>query len=423
MTARSIGRHDPAPTGQPACPRPAPRRARPGRRPAARLRPAGDRVAVTRRTGGRRRGRLRADRRHRLGRDGRDRRRRRSSRTGRCPTTPSPIDSPSGRARRSSSGPGRWSSRRTCRPASRPTRRPAPGARSRCRCWASSWPAATVSRPTRSSSTPSRPGSSRNPPRAPGRSPRSRSDARSSRSIPLGFVEPPIRADRSAPWPLVQAAAADPRRRHRARPSERRRSPRRCARLGEDGPRPPRVSRRCGRRDAARAHCTGIALEHARGMVAAAVLTLERLADDGWRTVAGDPPVGQRVARRTRRRRRADRVVRPTRDAPRPARLSARPRPSHAPAAGSASSPSRHSNASRRSAFGSVASNSSVSHVAKSRSTSAGRRTRRSRDGAMNSGRFAAEQPLDRLGHEDRGRRPAVARLERGRRDAARPAP
>jgi D-Lysine 5,6-aminomutase TIM-barrel domain of alpha subunit len=34
----------------------------------------------------------------------------------------------------------------------------------------------------------------------------------------------------------------------------------------------------------------GIALEHARATVAAALATLERLADDGWRSILGDPP-------------------------------------------------------------------------------------------------------------------------------------
>ena len=38
----------------------------------------------------------------------------------------------------------------------------------------------------------------------------------------------------------------------------------------------------------------GVALDHARGMIAAALDTLERLADHGWRTVAGDPPPGMR---------------------------------------------------------------------------------------------------------------------------------
>lgn len=40
----------------------------------------------------------------------------------------------------------------------------------------------------------------------------------------------------------------------------------------------------------------GIALDHARGTVDAAVATLERLADDGWRSVLGDPPdAGDRI--------------------------------------------------------------------------------------------------------------------------------
>src|SRR4029077_11900301 len=36
---------------------------------------------------------------------------------------------------------------------------------------------------------------------------------------------------------------------------------------------------------------TGTALDHARGMIEAATATLDRLANDGWRAVAGDPPV------------------------------------------------------------------------------------------------------------------------------------
>jgi hypothetical protein len=37
---------------------------------------------------------------------------------------------------------------------------------------------------------------------------------------------------------------------------------------------------------------SGVALEHARSTVTAAVATLDRLADDGWRSVLGDPPDG-----------------------------------------------------------------------------------------------------------------------------------
>jgi hypothetical protein len=36
----------------------------------------------------------------------------------------------------------------------------------------------------------------------------------------------------------------------------------------------------------------GVALDHARGMVAAALETLERLGDQGWRTVAEDASGG-----------------------------------------------------------------------------------------------------------------------------------
>jgi hypothetical protein len=42
---------------------------------------------------------------------------------------------------------------------------------------------------------------------------------------------------------------------------------------------------------------TGVALDHARGMVAAALETLDRLADGGWPTVAGDPPAQSRSRR------------------------------------------------------------------------------------------------------------------------------
>lgn len=42
---------------------------------------------------------------------------------------------------------------------------------------------------------------------------------------------------------------------------------------------------------------TGLALDHARATVSAAVVTLERLADDGWRSVLGDSPDGPDRAR------------------------------------------------------------------------------------------------------------------------------
>jgi hypothetical protein len=46
-----------------------------------------------------------------------------------------------------------------------------------------------------------------------------------------------------------------------------------------------------------RPELAGLALEHARSTVTAAVATLERLADDGWRSVLGDSPDGPERAR------------------------------------------------------------------------------------------------------------------------------
>jgi len=110
---------------------------------------------------------------------------------------------------------------------------------------------------------------------------------------PLGFVEPPSRADRSAPWPFMQAAAATHAgdialilRTADARP--------------EDATAWARTARAAAVVSADVASATdpgalhGVALDHAKGMIAAALVTLERLADHGWRTVAGDPPAGMR---------------------------------------------------------------------------------------------------------------------------------
>ena len=115
---------------------------------------------------------------------------------------------------------------------------------------------------------------------------------------PLGFVEPPAGADRSVLWPYVQAAAAvyagDVALVLRAadfRP--------------DDAARAARAARAASlvSADVALAttpgSLTGVALEHARGMVAVALATLDRLGDQGWRTIAGDPPAGIR-ARPTR---------------------------------------------------------------------------------------------------------------------------
>jgi hypothetical protein len=44
----------------------------------------------------------------------------------------------------------------------------------------------------------------------------------------------------------------------------------------------------------------GVALEHARGMIAAAVATLDRLGDNGWRAVSGEPHAAMRTRASTR---------------------------------------------------------------------------------------------------------------------------
>jgi hypothetical protein len=112
--------------------------------------------------------------------------------------------------------------------------------------------------------------------------------------LPLGFVEPPIGPERSPLWPWVQAAAAI----HAGDTAL-------VLRMGE-GPAEEvmataQASRAAARvaSDVARAAqpgpLRGVALDHAKGMIAAAQSTLDRLADHGWRTVSGDPPAGARA--------------------------------------------------------------------------------------------------------------------------------
>jgi hypothetical protein len=138
---------------------------------------------------------------------------------------------------------------------------------------------------------------------------------------PLGFVEPPAGADRSVLWPYVQAAAAvyagDVALVLRAadfRP--------------DDAARAARAARAASlvSADVALAttpgSLTGVALEHARGMVAVALATLDRLGDQGWRTIAGDPPSGSGRVRRGTRWCGADRAVRSLRGGARLPRLS-----------------------------------------------------------------------------------------------------
>lgn len=112
--------------------------------------------------------------------------------------------------------------------------------------------------------------------------------------VALSFEEPPAEARRGASdtWSAIVAAVAPA------------------------GPENALILRRAGR-DTARAIAAsrlaagvaaelasaressalaGVALDHARATVTAAVATLERLADDGWRSVLGDPPdAGERV--------------------------------------------------------------------------------------------------------------------------------
>jgi beta-lysine 5,6-aminomutase alpha subunit len=102
---------------------------------------------------------------------------------------------------------------------------------------------------------------------------------------PLGFMEPPAGPDQSVLWPYLQAAAGV----HAGDVAL-------VLRVGGFGP--EAAAARSARaaslvsRDVALAtdpgSLRGVALEHARGMVVTALATLEGLAEQGWRTVAGD---------------------------------------------------------------------------------------------------------------------------------------
>ena len=111
---------------------------------------------------------------------------------------------------------------------------------------------------------------------------------------PLGFVEPPTATERSILWPYVQAAAAV----HAGDVAL-------VLRAAEFGP-DDAIGAAKGTRAASQVSADvalatqagplqGVALEHAQGMIRAALVTLERLADEGWRTVAGDPPSSSRA--------------------------------------------------------------------------------------------------------------------------------
>ena len=114
---------------------------------------------------------------------------------------------------------------------------------------------------------------------------------------PFGFVQWPAGPAGADLWPFIQAAAMvhagdvalvlgrlDP-----------------DAEDHEEASRGLRASSLVGRQVAGATlpgPLTGSALEHARSMVNAAVTTLDLLADQGWRTVAGDPPGGPRARSR-----------------------------------------------------------------------------------------------------------------------------
>jgi len=108
---------------------------------------------------------------------------------------------------------------------------------------------------------------------------------------PLGFVEPPTGTERSVLWPYVQAAAAV----HGGDIALVLRS---ADFAPDDAMAAARAARAASLVSADVAGATvsgplvGVALDHARGMIEAALATLEGLAEHGWRTVAGDPPGG-----------------------------------------------------------------------------------------------------------------------------------
>jgi hypothetical protein len=102
-------------------------------------------------------------------------------------------------------------------------------------------------------------------------------------------VEPPTATERSILWPYLQAAAAA----HAGDVA----IVLRAAMFGpDDAIGAARGARAATQVSAEVALATrpgplqGVALEHARGMISAALVTLERLADEGWPTVAGTPP-------------------------------------------------------------------------------------------------------------------------------------
>jgi D-Lysine 5,6-aminomutase TIM-barrel domain of alpha subunit len=109
---------------------------------------------------------------------------------------------------------------------------------------------------------------------------------------PIAFVEPVVDANRSGSWPWIQAAAA-------VRAGDVAMIVRAVRARADD------ASTLTAARSAARvssevaastesSELSGVALDHADRTVSAASATLDRLADEGWRSITGDPPGGGR---------------------------------------------------------------------------------------------------------------------------------
>ena len=214
-----------------------------------------------------------------------------STRTGRSPTTPSPVGSIGAPTRSCRSGRGRWSSPRTSHSGvpsdAGDAVRPGAGAAAR---WAWRSPGPTACRPTGSSSAPIRPGwpTSRRPGPDPRRGRRPPAPVRRPDHPVRRAGRRTARSGRSgAAWPYIVAAAlartGSERRAHAAQPHATSASAaaRRLGRRPSPRPRSPacRRRRRAGRRR-----------QRARDGDAGGrdSTTLDRLADLGWRAVVGD---------------------------------------------------------------------------------------------------------------------------------------
>jgi hypothetical protein len=112
----------------------------------------------------------------------------------------------------------------------------------------------------------------------------------------LSFDEPSTSTERSALWPALVAAAlpvAGPTAfviRHRGDGAGG------VGRIAREARAAARIASDVAGSTASRP-LAGLALDHARAVVAAAAATLDLLADEGWRAVVGDPPAGRHRGR------------------------------------------------------------------------------------------------------------------------------